>query len=121
MINLRNKGRASKLLGLACLLGTAGAAHADSVTFSGSSSGRAASAQFATSGSNLIVTLTNTAGATTPDASYVLTGVFFKMTPSTALTGVSAEIASGSTLAQPGQSDVAPTDTDSDGLLDIGA
>jgi hypothetical protein len=121
MRNMGYKGCWVNAATFACLFAISAVAQADSITFNGSSSGRQASVTFATSGSDLIVTLTNTATSSTPNASFVLTGVFFSMNPSVSLTRVAAEIAAGSNLAQAGQSDFAPTDTNANGLLDIGA
>src|SRR5439155_6965420 len=56
---------------------TAGSAYATQITFSGSSASLASSVVFATSGSELVVTLTNTSAADVLAPADVLTAVFF--------------------------------------------
>jgi hypothetical protein len=73
-------------------------AYGTTVTFIGSDlSGRSAEADFTFDGSgNLAIRLLNTAGSTAADPAYVLTGVFFNMTGSPALTSLSAVLSPGS-------------------------
>jgi hypothetical protein len=86
-------------LAVAALLAVSGSAFADSVTFSGSAGGRAASAVFATSGSTLTVTLTNTATDDVTLPIFVLTGVYFDVSGSAlSLTRTSALLNTGSTV-----------------------
>ncbi len=78
---------------------TVNEANAASVTFSGSDSfGRSASVSFVDSGSTLAVTLTNTSPADVMVPIDVLTGVFFDVVGSPALTRVSAILNAGSTV-----------------------
>lgn len=91
-------------------LGAVGAAHADSITFYGSATDLAlppssntlsASAQFVITGSDLVITLTNTApGSTTDTLPTTLSGVFFNVSGNPTLTPVSAAISTGSGLIQ---------------------
>src|SRR5262245_23365878 len=60
--------------------------------------GRSASVTFATSGLNLIVTLTNTATYDSAVPTDILTGVFFDITNNLALGAQSAVLGSGSTV-----------------------
>ena len=71
---------------------TGSTALATPITFTGSSGGLAASATFETSGTNLIVTLTNTSSADVLVPTDVLTAVFFNITGDPSLTPVSALI-----------------------------
>lgn len=73
-------------------------AQAAPITFSGSSGNRSASAMFDTSGSNLLVTLTNTSSADALVPVDILTGVFFTLSGDPTLTRVSAVLAGGSTV-----------------------
>jgi len=70
---------------------------AGAVTFTGSSGSLSASVDFTVSGSNLIVTLTNTSTADVLVPADILSAVFFTLNGDPALTSVSALIASGST------------------------
>jgi MYXO-CTERM domain-containing protein len=73
------------------------AASAGTLTASASGGGRSAQAVFAASGSNLVVTLTNTATDDIDQPIFVLTGVFFSITgPTVNLTRTSAIINAGS-------------------------
>jgi hypothetical protein len=75
-------------------------ADAAAVTFTGSDSfGRAASATFDTSGTNFLVTLTNTSSADVLVPTDVLTGVFFNLSDDPSLRRTSAVLASGSTVS----------------------
>jgi hypothetical protein len=75
-------------------------ADAAAVTFTGSDSfGRAASATFDTSGTNFLVTLTNTSSADVLVPTDVLTGVFFNLSGDPSLRRTSAVLASGSTVS----------------------
>lgn len=93
------------LCAAAILLCTAGMAQASMLDVSISVGNRAASARFQVSGTNLIVTLTNTSTADVTEPVYVLTGVFFDITgPTVTLSRTSAVLAAGSTVigaAQP--------------------
>lgn len=82
------------------LAGAGGIAQATSITFSGSSSTGilAASATFDTSGTNLIVTLTNTSAFDVLVPAQVLTAIFFDLPGVGALSSVSAVLNSGSTV-----------------------
>lgn len=71
---------------------SAGAATATPISFTGSSGNLTASATFDTSGSNLIVTLTNTSLSDVLVPTDVLTAVFFDIGGDPALTPVSAVI-----------------------------
>ena len=74
-------------------------ADAAAVTFTGSDSfGRAASATFDTSGTNFLVTLTNTSSADVLVPTDVLTGVFFNISGDPTLGRISAVLNSGSTV-----------------------
>lgn len=91
-----------------------GAAFAD-VTFSFTSGGLGASATFAVSGSNLIVTLTNTGTADVLVPTDVLTGVFFNRAGAALTLGrVSAVVAAGSSLS--GTLPGTPTNPPPDGI-----
>jgi len=68
------------------------------ITFTASSGDLAASAVFDISGTNLLVTLTNTSPFDVLVPTDVLTAVFFDITDDPALTSVSATLASGSTV-----------------------
>lgn len=72
--------------------------HAAPITFTGSSGSLAASVTFSTSGTNLLVTLTNTSTADVMVPADVLTGVFFTIAGNPTLTPVSAKLSSGSTV-----------------------
>lgn len=71
-------------------------ASASAITFSGTSGARSASVTFDTSGTNLIVTLSNTASADAMTPTDILTGVFFNINNVAALGRVSAILAAGS-------------------------
>jgi hypothetical protein len=87
------------LMGSAIGLGlVASSAQADLATFTGSSGSLSASVTFQTSGSNLIVTLTNTSSADAMVPTDILSGVFFNLTGSPSLTSVSAVLNAGSTV-----------------------
>jgi hypothetical protein len=75
-------------------------ATADSITFAASSStlNLAASATFEVSGTNLIVTLTNTSRFDVEVPADVLTAVFFTVAGNPALTSVSAVLGAGSSV-----------------------
>lgn len=73
--------------------------HADTITFSAAAGDRAASAIFAASGGQLIVTLTNTSTFDANDPAHLLTGVFFTLGGDPTLTRISALLAAGSTVA----------------------
>src|SRR5262249_15560239 len=62
------------------------------ITYSFSSGTRAASATFAKSGSNLIITLTNTSAADAMVDTDILTAVYFTVTGSPTLTPISAVV-----------------------------
>ena len=72
--------------------------HATPITFTGTSGSRAASATFSTSGTNLIVTLTNASTFDVLVPVDVLTGVFFTIAGNPVLTPVSALLSAGSTV-----------------------
>jgi hypothetical protein len=76
----------------------AGIAFATPITFTGSSGNLAASANFAVSGSNLVVTLTNTSTADVMAPTDVLTAVFFTLAGDPTLTRTSAVLANGSSV-----------------------
>jgi PEP-CTERM motif len=82
--------------GFLVCLGAASAAHATPVTFAGSSGQHSASVTFDLSGSNLLVTLTNTAAADTLVPSDLLNAVFFTIAGNPLLTRISAVLAAGS-------------------------
>lgn len=89
----------SVVLAAAAVLAVAGSTFADSVTFSASGGGRAASAVFATSGTNLVVTLTNTSTSDVSEPIFVLTGVYFDVSGGAlSLTRTSALLNAGSTV-----------------------
>lgn len=95
----------------AAVLALAGSSMADSVTFTASGGGRAASAVFATSGTSLTVTLTNTATDDISQPVFVLTGVYFDVGGGAlSLTRTSALLNSGATVinvaSQPAGGDV---------------
>ena len=72
------------------------AAQASAITFSGSSGSHSASVSFDVSGSNLLVTLTNTSGADTLLPTDLLTGVFFTIAGDPLLTTTSVVLGAGS-------------------------
>lgn len=74
------------------------AANATPITFTASSGDLAASVTFDISGSNLIVTLTNTSAVPVSVPVDVLTAVFFNVAGNPTLTGVSAFLAPGATV-----------------------
>src|SRR5581483_9503582 len=76
----------------------ASAASAAPITFAGSSGTHSASVSFDISGSNLLVTLTNTAAADTLIPTDLLNAVFFTITGDPLLTRGSAVLAGGSTV-----------------------
>lgn len=85
-------------LALACAAGASSAALGTTL-FSGSSGARSASVSFSVSGTDLHVTLTNTATTDALVPIDVLTGVFFNVSGSPlSLTRTSATLASGSTV-----------------------
>jgi hypothetical protein len=67
-------------------------------TFSFASGDRSASADFAFSGDNLTVTLTNTYGGDVPDPVHVLQAIFFDLAGGRTLTRTSALLAPGSVV-----------------------
>lgn len=67
-------------------------------TFSFATGDRSASADFAFSGDNLTVTLTNTYGGDVPNPAHVLQAIFFDLTGDRSLTPVSASLAPGSVV-----------------------
>ena len=69
--------------------------------FTFASGDRAASADFSQSGTNLVITLTNTYAGDTLDTSHLLTAVFFDITAPLSTAGGSALIDAGSTLLYP--------------------
>src|SRR6266852_2391070 len=76
--------------------------------FTFSSGTRAASADFSQSGSNLVVTLTNTFAGDVLVPSDVLTAVFFDIISSPTLTPVTATVAAGSGVVYTTNCDVTP-------------
>ena len=86
------------LVGLAILLLFATTAPAAVLDFSASSGSLSADVTFAVSGSNLIVTLTNTSTADVLNPTQVLTAVFFGSSTPLTLTPISATLAGGSTV-----------------------
>jgi len=111
MMNLGKRGLVWALgLALAFHIGVS-QGQAGQITYTGSdASGRAASVNFNTSGSNLIVTLTNTSTSDVTDPTFILTGVLFNITGNPVLSAAAATgnavIAAGSsgyidTAAQP--------------------
>jgi hypothetical protein len=85
---------------IGAVLAVAGAAlPAQAIVFSGSSGTRAASAEFTTSGTNLLVRLRNTSSYDVMVPSDILTGVFFDISGSLMTLGrVSAVLAPGSVV-----------------------
>jgi hypothetical protein len=81
---------------------TAGVASAAPITFSGSSGQYAAKVTFDISGSNLLVTLTNTSTADIAVAADLLTAVFFNITGDPLLTRNSVVLAPGSSVEHGG-------------------
>lgn len=73
-------------------------ASASTIQFVGSNGTLSASVTFATSGNNLIVTLTNTSNMDVMAPGDVLTGVFFDLSGTGALTRTTALLAPGSTV-----------------------
>jgi len=73
-------------------------ASASSITYAGSSGSLSASVVFATSGTNLVVTLTNTSSADAMAPGDILTGVFFDLSGVGTLGKVSAILAAGSVV-----------------------
>lgn len=100
------------LLGAFCLTSQL---RADYVVSGSNGSGLSATADFhLTTGANptLVITLTNTATTAVTNANQVLTGLFFNLTGSPALTAVSADVNSGSSVLYPDNSNdckVSPT------------
>ena len=92
------KQRLLIFVALISVLAFAGFAQALPMTFSASSGSLSASATFETSGSNLIVTLTNTSAADVTVPSDVLTAVFFTLAGDPTLTTLSAMLNSGSSV-----------------------
>lgn len=104
----RNIIRASVLV---CLAITPLPAVAGSVTFSFSNGARSASAEFDSSGNNLVVTLTNTSSADAQAPIDILTGIYFDLASDPLLTRISAVIPTGSAVLLDGTgADVTPTD-----------
>ena len=103
---MRGKGRhrrktqamATAVLGVVALVSLALTAHAVPFTVTGSSGHRAASATFDTSGTHLIVTLTNTSTEDVLVPVDVLTAVFFTLAGDPTLTTVSAVLKPGSAV-----------------------
>src|SRR5262245_47885599 len=89
----------------AALLLTPLPSQATPITFTGSSGSLSAEATFDTSGTNLIVTLTNTSGSNVVNAAQVLTAVFFSLTGNPALGRTSAVLNAGSTVINGGVTD----------------
>jgi hypothetical protein len=85
------------LAGIALLL-MVGVAQAVPITFTGSSGSLAAAATFDISGSNLIVSLTNTSSGDPSAPEDILSGVFFAIPNNPLLGKVSAVLASGSSV-----------------------
>jgi hypothetical protein len=79
-----------------CLLLTAVGLQGSPITFTGSLGSRAASAMFAVSGSELVITLRNTSTADVLVPSDVLTAMFFNLAGNPALGMVSAAVPAGS-------------------------
>ena len=77
---------------LSILLLASSSAWAGPITYSFSSGGYSATAEFAKSGSNLVVTLTNTSALDSLVPTDILTAVFFDIAGSPALTRVSAMV-----------------------------
>jgi hypothetical protein len=73
-------------------------ASASPVTFTGTSGSKAAQVTFDTSGTNLIVTLSNTSMADAMVPTDILTGVFFDINGVGALSPISAVLAAGSVV-----------------------
>src|SRR3989304_2718962 len=92
------KQRLLIFVALISVLAFAGFAQALPMTFSASSGSLSASATFETSGSNLIVTLTNTSAADVTVPSDVLTAFFFTLAGDPTLTTLSAMLNSGSSV-----------------------
>ena len=88
------------LYGLALSAVTLGAVSVEAapITISGSSGDRAASATFDTSGTNLIVTLTNTSTSDALVPVDILTAVFFSLAGDPTLSRVSAVLGAGSAV-----------------------
>ena len=87
------------LLVTVVVLGVLGGATAsEALLISGSSGSLAASADFSVSGTNLIVTLTNTSAADVTMPSEVLTAIFFDIVGAGPLSPVSALLGTGSTV-----------------------
>src|SRR5690349_20661179 len=85
-------------LALSCALLTAGTANASPISFSGTSGSHSATVTFDISGSNLIVTLTNTAAADTLVPTDLLNAVFFTLAGDPALTRTSVVLGAGSVV-----------------------
>ena len=85
------------------------AVQAAPITFNATVGARSASATFDTSGTNLIVTLTNTATGDVGVPTDVLTAVFFDITGNPALTRVAGELAPGSFVQEDGQPNTTPS------------
>jgi hypothetical protein len=77
-------------------------ATASPITFTGATGPYAASATFDVSGSNLLITLTNTSTADTLSAGDLLTAVFFNISGDPTLTRTSVVLAGGSTVEHNG-------------------
>lgn len=99
------------LVGLAILFLFSSIAQAAVLDFSAASGSLSADVKFAVSGTNLIVTLTNTSSADVLAPADVLTAVFFASSTPLSLTPVSAVLNSGSTVIFP----VSGTGTDPGG------
>lgn len=67
-------------------------AFGDSITYSMTSGTRSATAEFVRSGTNLVITLSNTSSADAMVPTDILTGIFFDIDGNPALTPVSAEL-----------------------------
>jgi hypothetical protein len=93
-----------------------GIGHADPLTVSGSQGDLAATASFAKSGNNLIVTLTNTSTVDVGNAAELLTAIFFDLAGNPTLTPVSAVLNTGSVVVDVGVGVGGPTDPDPDGV-----
>jgi hypothetical protein len=82
------------------------AARAASITYSFTNGGLGASAQFDQSGSDLIVTLTNTGSGDALDPNDILTAVFFDVAGGPSLSRTSAMVAAGSSILVGGTNNV---------------
>jgi len=86
------------LVALVLILGLTAPSMVLALTITGTSGNLAASADFSVSGTNLVVTLTNTSLFDVDDPVDVLTAVFFTLAGNPTLSRVSAVLGSGSTV-----------------------